>query len=442
MLQRCFVTNLDCGEERIVNSVQELIKATSDPAVETITIAENLSSVPEIRLSPGTTLRGRRDRIPVLRFAPGNGVCLTTNNLLENIALLVSPDRMAIWNDESVASLGRLTIRGVSTIGRVRLFARGAIRSGHVEVENLDVVAADARSEKERPHEYGVYVLQGGFTLWNMQTDASVVITSNLIGLSAGRVGAPVLGAGIFVSGAGETGGRLKLQHLETNAVYSDGGIAPGTADQISGGVFIVYGASVELVHNRGPVTTFGANDMALDNWGVVDRWTTKDKVTTFGPSAVGFVNFGTIDSLVVNAPIETHGLGARGFNVYTGTIRRGDFDRIVTHGDGAVGVQISQPVGRLIFRRGIETYGATGQSLVKGELQNLAATALSIKPGGSAQEIHVLGGLRSYGRCVQAFEQHGSIESLRIEGGFSSQSGTSAKSGNFEILSGGIPDE
>jgi hypothetical protein len=434
MLQTpAFPLNRDLGEEHVVNvvnSVQDLIKATSDPAVQTITIAQDLNTVPEIRLSPRTTLRGHRDRTPVLRFAEGNGVCLTSDNRVENLALLVSPDRLAIWNDESVASLGTLTLRSISTIGRVRLLARGAIRSGHVEVKGLDIVAADARFEKEKPHEYGVQVVQGAFTLWNMQSDPNAVITSNLAGLSAGRIGAPVLGCGIFVSGAGETGGRLRVQHLETNAVYSDGRIEPGTADQISGGMFVVHGASVELVVNRGPVTTYGADDMALDNWGDVDRWICEDKVATFGPSGVGFVNFGRINQLVMRAPIETHGVGARGFNVYSGTIRNGDFDRIVTHGDGAVGVQICQAVGRLACRRGIETHGATGKSLVKGVLQDLAAISLSIKPGGSAQEIRVLGGLRSYGKDVPPFEQHGSIESLHIEGGFSSDAGTSANSG------------
>jgi hypothetical protein len=114
-------------------------------------------------------------------------------------------------------------------------------------------------------------------------------------------------------------------------------------------------------------------------------------------------------------------GLGARAFNVYEGSVRQGDFDRILTHGDGAVGVQISQPVGRITFRRGIETHGAIGKSLVKGVLQNLAATALSIKPGGSAKAIRVLGGLHSHGKNVPPLEQHGAIESLCIEGGFSS---------------------
>jgi hypothetical protein len=85
-----------------------------------------------------------------------------------------------------------------------------------------------------------------------------------------------------------------------------------------------------------------------------------------------------------------------------------------------------TMPVGRLIFRRGIETHGAIGQSLVKGVLQNLPRTALSIKPGGSAQRIQVLGGLRSHGQDVLPFEQHGSIEFLRIEGESSSAKSSS----------------
>ena len=58
---------------------------------------------------------------------------------------------------------------------------------------------------------------------------------------------------------------------LVTGAVYSDGGIPSGTPDCISGGVFVVQGAFADIVRNRGPVTTYGVNDMVLDNWGVVD---------------------------------------------------------------------------------------------------------------------------------------------------------------------------
>jgi hypothetical protein len=126
--------------------------------------------------------------------------------------------------------------------------------------------------------------------------------------------------------------------------VYSDGGISPGTPDRITGGVFVVAGAYVDSVRNRGRVTTYGPNDMVLDNWGTVDRWIASEKITSHGPSGIGFVNFGTINALEVSAPVETFGKGARGFNVYTGTVARAEFDRIVTHADGAVGLQVSQP--------------------------------------------------------------------------------------------------
>ncbi len=83
----------------------------------------------------------------------------------------------------------------------------------------LRYCSADARGEKERPHGYGVYVINGAFAL---ESDDGVVVSADRVGLSAGREGAPVRGSGIFVSGAGDTGGRLNVRRLETDAVYSD----------------------------------------------------------------------------------------------------------------------------------------------------------------------------------------------------------------------------
>jgi hypothetical protein len=156
-----------------------------------------------------------------------------------------------------------------------------------------------------------------------MQADDSVIVTADLVGLSVGRDGSPVRGSGVFVSGAGDKGGRLNVSRLETGPIYSDGGIAPGTPDQITGGVFTVYGAHVDIVKNHFPVTTYGVNDMVLDNWGVVDLWIAEEKITSRGPSGIGFVNFGTVNDLKVTAPIETFGQGARGFNVNRHSTRR-----------------------------------------------------------------------------------------------------------------------
>ena len=407
------------SEPRTVTTVDELVAASRDASVTRILVAGDLHDAPTFCISPGQSLRGAPDR-PTITFAAGaDGLQLSADNSLHDLRLTTSVDRRAIYNDTSVATLGRIELRGVVATGRVQILARDKVRGGHVEVKGLDIIAADARSETERPHGYGVYVLHGAFTLRNMQTDETVVVSADLVGISAGRDGAPVLGSGVFVSGDGDKGGRLAVRRLETGPVFSDGKIAPGTADQISGGVFTVYGAHVDLVRNRGPVVTYGVNDMVLDNWGVVDRWVAEDKITSYDPSGIGFVNFGIVHDLKVNAPIETFGQGARGFNVYTGTVDTAEFDRVVTRANGAVGIQISQPIGRLTVRRGIETFGGTGPSLVKGVVIQLSAIVLSIKPGGSAREIDISGGVKTNGAGVAPIEQHGAIESLRIAGGF-----------------------
>ena len=401
-----------------VSTVSQLLDAVNDAGIQTIIVSGQVNDAPTFRLAPGQSLEGA-DEAATINFARGTeGVQLSSDNQLRNLRLRVAPEQRAIFNDTSVESLGQMTLSAITTTGRVQLLARDRIRSGHVSVNGLDIEAADARNEHDRPQGYGVYVLQGAFTLWNMQPDDAVTITADLAGISVGRDGAPVLGSGVFVSGAGDTGGRLVVSRLETGAIYSDGKIAPGTPDQITGGVFTVYGAHVENVRNRGPVVTYGQNDMALDNWGTVQRWIADEPITSHGPSGIGFVNFGVVEELRVNALIETFGRGARGFNVYTGTVNLAEFERIVTHADGAVGIQISQPVGTIIVRQGIETFGGTGDSLVKGKIVSLAAIALSIKSGGSARTIDIQGGLKTNGSGVPPIEQHGAIETLRIEGG------------------------
>lgn len=403
---------------KIVNTVRELIDASKDEGVSQIVLASNFTDSPSIRLHSGQSLRGEDDRSSISFLSGSDGVQLTSNNQIQNIRLECLPEKRAIFNDTTVENLGRIELENLTCTGRVQILASDSVRGGQVRVNGLDIVAADARAETERPHGYGVYLIQGAFTLWNMQQDENVVISAELSGISLGRPGAPVLGSGVFVSGAGDVGGRLIVPRLQTDAIYTDGKIAPGTPDQITGGVFTVYGTNVELVRNRGPVVTNGPNDMALDNWGKVERWIAEDKVTSYGPSGIGFVNFGTVNELISEAPIETFGQGARGFNVYTGTVNHAEFDQITTHGDGAVGIQISQPIGRLRVRRGIQTFGGTGQSLVKGVVTTLSAIGLSIKPGGSAEEIEISGGIRTNAKGVSPVELNGRVESFRVSGG------------------------
>lgn len=114
-------------------------------------------------------------------------------------------------------------------------------------------------------------------------------------------------------------GGTLRVTTLSTGEIHTDGGIAEGAPDLISGGVFVISGAFVQTVTNQGTVTTHGQNDMVLDNWGDVQTWTALQPITSHGPSGIGFVNFSDIGTLTVKAPIRTYGKGARGFNCTTG---------------------------------------------------------------------------------------------------------------------------
>jgi hypothetical protein len=411
-------------ETRNVATVAELQAAVEGGHALQVVVSNPIANVPSLRLAPGQALTGI-DTEAALRFAPGSdGLELSADNRVQGLRLFADPDRRAIFNDTGVDALGRFELHDLTVQGVVQLLARDRVRSGHVEAHDIDIQAADARGFEERPKGYGVEVIPGAFTLWNQHEDRAVTITADLTGLSAGRAGAPVRGSGIFVSGAGESGGRVIAHRLETGAVYSDGGIAPGTPNRITGAVFVVSGAFVTNVHNHGPITTYGPNDMVLDNWGAVDRWIAEGKVTSYGPSGIGFVNFGTLDRLEVSALIETFGQGSRGFNVYTGTVRSADFQRVVTHADGAVGIQISQPVGDITVRRGIETWGGIGDSLVKGVVLRLAAIAVSIKPGGSARKITIAGGLITHGEGVNPLELHGAIDSLEISGGFAATGG------------------
>jgi hypothetical protein len=195
--------------ERKVATATELLMAARDASVRNICVQVDLKELPTFRLSPGQALRGENANV-ALRFAAAqDGLQLSTDNRVDGVELNTDADRRALYNDTAVERLGRLVLRNLRIQGVVQLLARDQVRSGHVEADNIDIVAADARAYDQRPKGYGVEVIPGAFTLWNQHTERAVTITADLVGLTAGRAGAPVRGSGIFVGGGGENGGRL-----------------------------------------------------------------------------------------------------------------------------------------------------------------------------------------------------------------------------------------
>ncbi|MGW4248923.1 hypothetical protein [Nocardia sp. NPDC004722] len=398
-----------------VDTVADLTGAL-DRGVRSIRIVGTLRGLTGLTLPPGAILTGG-----ILEFDSG-GVTLTRDNELRDLTVHTDVTGVAIGNDRTVDDCGVLALHGVTTRGQVLLEARGAVRGGHVEIDGLTVAAADTRKRSPLPSGYGVRARQGAVTVWNRQDDPAAVLTARLRGLAVGSAAEPVRGSGIMVGalrGNGR-GGRVLVSALSTGAVYTDGGIASGTADLISGGVFVLGGAQVGTVVNEGPVTTYGPNDMVLDNWGSVLRWIVRAPVTSFGPSGIGFVNFGDIDDLQVRAPILTHGDGARGFNLYEGSVGQAVFEDITTHGDGAVGFQVTRKMGRLTITGDLHTYGGRAASLVRGVQTELDAVALSIKPGGGIDTVDIGGALVSEGAGVAAVEIGGTLGRLDVAGGIS----------------------
>jgi hypothetical protein len=408
-----------------VSSAAALAEALA--SADDIEIDGSIGGLPAITLRPGVTLRGG-----TLRFG-AKGIRLSAGNTLADVTVLVPDHEVAISNDTTVADLGTLRLSNVRTRGQVLLLAEDAVRSGHVVVDGLAVVSADLRGRTHRQHAFGVDAMPGAFTLWNRQADP-VRITASLTGITAGAADSPVRGSGVYLAGYERPGGgTVEADVLRTGPVFADGGIQPGTPDLISGGVFVVSGARVETVVNDGPVTTFGANDMVLDNWGEVGTWTARAPVTSHGPSAIGFVQFGSLGRLDVQAAVTTYGPGARGFNVYDGSLGSARFQRIATHGDGAIGIQVSRELPSLEITEDVSTEGGLGLSLVKGVQTPLRAMAVSITREGHVGSLTVGGRLRTSGDDVVTLDLAGALDALTAGGGI-----TAAGAGSIGVRATG----
>jgi hypothetical protein len=408
-----------------VSSAAGLLDALA--SADDIEVDGSITGMPMISLRPGVSLHGG-----TLRFG-AKGVQLTAGNALSDITVIVPDHEVAIGNDTSVADLGTLTLRNVRTRGQVLLLAEDAVRAGRVVVDSLAVVSADVRGRVRRKHAFGVDAMQGAFTLWNRQPD-DVRITASIAGLTAGAADSPVRGSGVYIAGHDHAGGgTVDVDLLRTGPIFTDGGIQPGTPDLISAGVYVLSGARVATVVNDGPVTTFGANDMVLDNWGDVGTWTARAPLTSHGPSAIGFVQFGSLRALDVQAAVTTYGEGARGFNVYDGSIGSARFQSISTFAHGAIGIQISRDLADLEIVEDVSTAGGHGTSLVKGVQTPLRATAVSIKPEGRIGNLTVGGSLSTTGDGVVTLEVLGTLESLTVRGGIDA-----AGAGSVAVLTTG----
>ena len=398
----------DSPEMNTITSYNDLARALAAGEKE-IVLSRNITANHALILPEGVSLRGKRQEngeLPMLLFHSSDGLGLTASNTVSDLKINAPAANRAIFTTYSKEDLGTFRLQNLSVQGQVSFIFRIGTLAADVQIQDLDISSADARHYLEQPQKYGVNVLQGALTIYNLNGDDKSLVTVRAEGLTIGRKDAPVAGSGIFIAGAGDQGGRTEITLLETGAVYSTGKIPYGVADYITGGVFVLNGAHAKEVVTNGELVTYGVNDMVTDVWGSVDDWTSNAPIISYGPSGIGFVNFGTVKNYTVHAPIQTYGEGARGYNQYDGTVDRITFESIETFGDGSIGIQISKRIGTLTVLKDVTTHGAVGNSLVKGVITKLPAYAISIKEGGFADRLEVKGNVAAFGENVETFNQ------------------------------------
>jgi len=401
-----------------VSNESEFLKTLHSNTACEIVIENSITVTNAVDLPANFSISGKNKNTSFLIFNTNDGIGLTDNNRISNITIMTNPIARAIKLASVSNDFGKHSLENVNTIGMIQFLNKGNTSKGLIEVKNVHVKAADSRNYSEQPLKYGVSVYQGAFTVYNMNNDDKSNIEVNISGLRIGFEGSPVIGSGVFLAGFGDVGGKVTSSYMQINQIYSTGMIAYGQPNKITGGVFISNGAEVKELVNSGDVVTYGVNDMVLDTWGKVEKWIIEANVISYGPSGIGFVNFGTVNYFEAKGIVETFGAGARGFNQYDGTVDKVIFKKIITHGDGAIGIQISKPVGEILINESIITKGSVGKTLVKGVIENLSADALSIKPGGHISNLLVKGNIETWGNNVTSFSLNdGSIDQIDIDG-------------------------
>lgn len=390
-----------------VSNFNDLQKAIFNH-VNNIVITRSFLCNTSIILPQSVNLSGQAQEngeLPSLSFVGTDGIGVTQGNSIHDLVIQAPADKKAIYNVLAVEDLNTFNFENLTLVGQFSIIARTGVKKAKINIRNLDIIYADSRHYLEQPQKYGVNVLQGAFTVYNFNSDATSILELEVDGITIGRKHAPVVGSGLFVSGFGDEGGKVLSNQIKTGAVYSNGKLPFGVATLITAGVFIVYGAKVkELVHH-GEIVTYGVNDMVLDTWGEVENWLSHKDIISYGPSGVGFVNFGYVKHFEVKGNVETYGLGARGYNQYDGSVDNIVFKSIKTFGDGSVGIQVSKKIGHLTVYEDVVTYGGIGNSLVKGKNVQLPAIALSIKEGGDVESITIGGNVETYGNDVISYQ-------------------------------------
>ena len=170
-------------------------------------------------------------------------------------------------------------------------------------------------------------------------------------------------------------------------------------------------------LNNYGRITCYGNNEIALYNWGTVERWSVTERIETHGGNGSGLVNAANIGKITFTKEIETFGPGARGFYMFAGVIKDIHFERILTHGNAACAIQFNTYVDRISISNGIEVFGNTIDVKSSNEIIKMPANAISIHKGGTVKILKVTGDIVTHGNESDTILNEGGVEQFMLSG-------------------------
>lgn len=364
-----------CG----ASTARELIAAIASGA-PLVCVHGRISGLPALTLAPGQALAGAS--VDAMLVFERDGLGLTRGNSIRAIDLVSPSECRVIYLDGAGGDRGLLDLCDITCNGQLSFIFGDETAAASLNLENIAVAGADTRPHPETPRNTGERLLQGAITIWNRATHQTI-ITLRATRLDIGFADMPVKGSGVFIAGAGSgIGGVVIARDVEVNAVHIDTGVMNDSATA-AGGVFILADTSIDRLICTGSVVTHGANAIAIENCGRVGDWFIDGNAICHGPDAVSFLNAGQIGRLEVTGSIETFGNGGKACGIY-GPVKSLRAGAIRTHGDAAVGVQITGPLTRLEVRDGIVTTGEPGYEFSRAGLRESPAHAIHISADGS----------------------------------------------------------
>ena len=172
-----------------INTFNDLVSAIQNGQKD-ITITRSILCNYPILLPEGVNLNGQAQEngeLPLLSFQHSDGIGVSANNLIKNINIDTPVNHKAIFNTTVKADLGTFNFQNLLVKGQVSIIIRAGVEKATVVIDHVDIHSADARHYLEQPQKYGVNVLQGALTIYNINPDNKSLLSAAVSNLSIGR---------------------------------------------------------------------------------------------------------------------------------------------------------------------------------------------------------------------------------------------------------------